>query len=527
MVKVIVLDGKPELVEQLSLFKDRMLPAEIVYVKPDDDPIDGINQAFVEGSPLVVVDGRMTILDVSWLDKLITPLLAGLGSIAYAGPVKSFYPETWSEAIHPFCIAVHPDHWVPLNHHDPRMTWTGSVLWAFIQVQSGKPLSAINIPVMIRELDSLDKDRSVIDVKSGPLDELLSFNPMVSGPAKTVTAVISSKNRRTTTLPQAVMGILMQTRRPEKLVIYDDSDEFPKDLLTTEPWSGILKLAQSLNVEWYYLPGNRQGQVSNHQESIRNCTTDLIWRVDDDNVPEPDVLFTLINDIQPDDVGAVASLVHVAGCVHGHYSPLHSPFIADVATSLNVQWSSRSESILPVEHLHNSFLFRRGAAQPWIRGLSPVGHREETIFTHNMVRAGWRLLVDTRIITWHLRSGAGGIRSFQNHSYWEQDEAIFKSLLQVWGIKETLTKLIVLDCGLGDHYAFLQVWDKIREHHPNRKWILAVCHPDVFEIGQDAKLISIAEAGLICNVEDFNVYRWMAKVQWAGQLADAFFNLYA
>jgi hypothetical protein len=250
--------------------------------------------------------------------------------------------------------------------------------------------------------------------------------------------------------------------------------------------------------------------------------TPYIWRVDDDNSAEPNVLETLLAHISADGVGAVASSVHFPWIVPVPLDLSASGLIGDIKARQNVQWFKFSGTI-QVDHLHNTFLFRKEAAsRGYPKNLSVVGHREETIFTHSMVLQGWKLLVAGDIITWHLRDPEGGIRLFQDTSLWQSDEDTFNAWASSHSIEFNNYWLIVLDNGLGDHLAFLHLWPEIKKkaEKTRHQIMLAVCYPEVF-LGEP--VISIADASrLDKDLEKYSVYNFMVNNNWTGTLVDAF-----
>jgi hypothetical protein len=143
------------------------------------------------------------------------------------------------------------------------------------------------------------------------------------------------------------------------------------------------------------------------------------------------------------------------------------------------------------------------------RDLSTVGHREETIFSHQLARAGYKVLVTPYTKTYHLREATGGIRSFSDTQLWEQDEQIFQAYLRAWNIPTIDTKLIVCDFGLGDHLILKAIWPELKRKFPERKWTLALCFPEVFKQETDITVISIADAKLLLGNKfpDHSVYK--------------------
>src|SRR6185295_6112710 len=138
--------------------------------------------------------------------------------------------------------------------------------------------------------------------------------------------------------------------------------------------------------------------------------------------------------------------------------------------------------------------------------LSKVAHREETIFTHEIKRAGYTLLVCGDARVYHFRQPSGGIRSDPSPTLYEDDDRIFRRLVQSWNYKEAEgEKVVVLNNGLGDHYAFLHVLDTLKD----KKVRIAACYPDVF-FEHSVDLISIAEAELLLgDLSRYDIYKWM------------------
>ncbi len=212
-------------------------------------------------------------------------------------------------------------------------------------------------------------------------------------------------------------------------------------------------------------------------------------------------------------VGAVGGLVHHPSQV----SPLPvsgvDGSLGDVAKGLNLQWFQWNGSVRETQHLYSTFLYSVAAAKDaggYPRDLSSVGHREETIFSHQLVRAGYKVLVTPFTKTYHLREATGGIRSFNDNTLWEQDEQVFQRYLRAWKIKLDETKLIVCDFGLGDHLIVKGIWPELKRKFPDRKWTLALCCPQVFENEPDVTIISIADAKLLLGnkYEEYSAYKY-------------------
>jgi GT2 family glycosyltransferase len=338
-----------------------------------------------------------------------------------------------------------------------------------------------------------------------------------------VTAHISTLGRFHTTLLTTLQAISFQSVVPGRLLIFND-DRVDKEFYKQSTYENVLNVLSLRGCTTEVHTGQYRGQVANHQSAIDLSTTEFIWRVDDDDSPEPNVLETLVS-YMDDDVGAVAPCVYFPWITPRQLDISASGLLSHVKIRGNVQWYQFSGN-QRVEHLHNTFIFRKSAAQHgYPKNLSVVGHREETMFSYGMHVAGWKLLVAGDCIAWHLRDPQGGIRTQPDTSLWDHDEAIFNTWAKTHGVAFASYYMVVLDCGLGDHFAFKHVWDRLRQkvESTGSKVILAVSHPNVI----DYPSISIAEAkALDGDIEKYNVYNYMFSRNWTGTLIEAFESMY-
>lgn len=337
-----------------------------------------------------------------------------------------------------------------------------------------------------------------------------------------VTAVICTRDRYDTTLPLTISAIANQTVKPKHLLIYEDGEH--NDLTKIPMYAALLKMLNEKGISWDVKYGNHNGQVENHNYSIMNSNTEFLWRVDDDEIPEPNVLELLLNVCKDKTVGAVGGLV-IDPNNNFSNSNLASNKIEDIHLGLNEQWfNDNKKGLHEVDHLYSSFLYRKSASShEYPKDLSRVGHREETIFTYEMKRSGWKIMIEPNCITWHLRNPEGGIRSESDEKLWHQDDEKFKERMALWKLEGKLTKLIVLDNGLGDHLAFKKILPDLQEIYDNI--VLATCYPEVFE-DCDVRQISIEEAKFIGNIDEYSVYLWMEKNKWRGSIINAYRKMY-
>jgi len=342
-----------------------------------------------------------------------------------------------------------------------------------------------------------------------------------------VTATMSTKGRHHSTLPLVLTSIINQTVKPSRLIIYDDNDTL-EDLREDQIYKNILSLMSRVGIAWEITVGNRKGQVQNHQRAIADTKTEWIWRLDDDNIMENDTLERLLRHGESDSkIGAVGPLILDPKRDLNH--ALASNDIKDMPLGMNIQWCDpKKDTTVEVDHLQGStFLFRKEAAKHgYDLRLSKVGHREETIFTYEMKRAGWKLIVLTGIKTWHMRYGAGGIRSDHQVKLFEQDDRIFDEYVKKWNIKFNDYKFCPLNSGVGDHYAFKMALPAIKEKFKKHIIVIGACYPEIFQDDSDVKVVSLADACTFVKEEDHNIYRWMDQRNWKKSLTEAFKELY-
>ena len=315
---------------------------------------------------------------------------------------------------------------------------------------------------------------------------------------------IATRGRYHTTLPLVLNAIINQTRLPDKLVIFDDNDE-PQDMRKEMLYQYFFKMLDIKKVKWEWLFAQKKGQHYIHQ--IANTMGyDWVWRVDDDAVPEPNVLEKLSSFVMCfTDVGAVGGSILTPPVMD---TTISSGDIDKIDSEPNIQWG-----IIPkykkVDHLHCSFLYRAGVYD-YNLGLSRVAHREETLFTYGLKQKGYNNYVISNAVTWHLKNPQGGIRSESKMEMYYHDEQIFKNFLE-----NRNNTIVVLNCGLGDHIVFSHILPDIKNP------IVFGCYPELIPCR------SIAEAKhLFGDIDQWNIYKKMDQWKWKGSLEDAFRKLY-
>lgn len=317
----------------------------------------------------------------------------------------------------------------------------------------------------------------------------------------TVLASISTKGRYDTTLPLAIQAIIAQTRKVDKLIIFDDNDQ-PKDMREVQHYQYLYDIMNYKGIAWEWCYALKKGQHHNHQMANK-MGFDWVWRVDDDCIPEPNVLETLMSHITPV-VGGVAGSI-----LTPPFAPVHGATgkIENINAEPNIQWDYIREK-QEVDHLHCSFIYRAGI-HDYNLNLSRVAHREETLFTFGLKQRGYKMLLVPNAVTWHLKNKYGGIRN-EVKELFDHDDHIFYNYLKFQN-----NTIIVLDCGMGDHLVFKRVLPEI--HNP----IIFSCYPEIIP-GR-----SIQEAkDLFESIDNFNIYKKMDEWKWTDSLENAYRKMY-
>jgi hypothetical protein len=314
---------------------------------------------------------------------------------------------------------------------------------------------------------------------------------------------VATRGRYHTTLPLTLNAIINQTKKVDKLVIFDDNDE-PQDMRNELVYSYFFQMLDIKQIKWEWVYAHKKGQHYIHQMA-NTMRYDWVWRVDDDSIPEPNVLQTLFNYTHKN-VGAVGGAILTPPIKQETLNPTGK--IELINREPNIQWSFINK-VKEVEHLHCSFLYRAGV-HDYNLALSRVAHREETLFTYGLFKKGYKILVVPNATSWHLKNPNGGIRSETNQALYDSDENIFNNT-----INYSDKTVVVLTGGMGDHIVFTHVLPEIKNSE------IFTCFPEILP-GR-----SIAEAyQLFGNIDQWNIYIKMHQWNWKGSLEDAYRKMY-
>ena len=318
----------------------------------------------------------------------------------------------------------------------------------------------------------------------------------------TVLCSVATRGRYFTTLPLTLNAIINQTRKVDKLIVFDDNDE-PQDMRNELVYHYFFQMLDIKGIAWEWVYADKKGQHYSHQKA-NMMGYEWVWRVDDDAIPEPNVLESLMRYTGPK-IGAVGGSVLTPPVIHQNHA---TGFIELIDDEPNIQWGIIKERKF-VQHLHCTFLYRAGV-HDYNLGLSRVAHREETLFTYGLYQKGYAIVVVPDAITWHLKNPNGGIRSETRKDMYDRDEYIFSNFMDLKN-----NTIVVLNGGLGDHIVFSKVLPKIKNP------VVFTCYPEV------VKGLSIAEAEhRFGNLDQWNIYKKMDQWKWQGSLESAYEKMY-
>ena len=315
---------------------------------------------------------------------------------------------------------------------------------------------------------------------------------------------IGTRGRYDTTLPLALAAIINQTKKPDKVVIFDDNDE-PRDVREELIYKNLFQMMDLKDIQWEWVFAQKSGPHWNHQ-TANIMGYKWVWRMDDDCIPEPNVLRTLLSYAIRKDAGAVGGSILTPPLQPKIYPCTGK--ITDISKEPNIQWNYIPKE-KEVQHLHCSFVYRAGIHDYNI-GLSRVAHREETLFSYGLHQKRLKLYVVPDAITWHLKNPKGGIRSETDNSLYDHDEQIFQNFMQY---KDHT--IVVLNGGLGDHIVFSKILPEIKNP------LVFSCYPDIVP----GHAIAHAERGF-GSIDQWNIYLKMSQWDWKGSLEDAFRKMY-
>lgn len=250
-----------------------------------------------------------------------------------------------------------------------------------------------------------------------------------------------------------LIGLLHQTYQDWDLIIYNDCHS--NILEDNKTINSIFNLIKATGHDLKIIPGEKRGPHIGSQRILENATTELVLRIDDDIVLEPDAVEEMVKIFDTyENVGAVAPIYI------DPYFPIENQWIDKtwsreyIEELCKVKWTENNELFLtgfaqinqhydktPIksQHLNSGFMYRREAgikARGYDLDLSLAGHREESSFSYRVFREGYNLYIVPSALAWHFHPMSGGIRETlgKQHSKenWDHDEKLFLERMEKW-----------------------------------------------------------------------------------------------
>jgi len=255
-----------------------------------------------------------------------------------------------------------------------------------------------------------------------------------------ITILITTCDRYDTSLPLTLMSIINQSLKPNRIVLVDDSKD--KKFYNHKILQNILILLKEYNIEFDYFYGESKGSSPALKIGLDNIVDGWVFKIDDDNILPYNALELFNKNIKPN-IGAMSGII-TDEVLSNYYKDIPENIpqekdgyynrIEDIFTDLNIQmYKEQDDKIKKVEHIYSNYFFRRDLADddhPFEQ-LSPSAHRDETIFTYNIFKKGYDLIVIPQVKIFHLHNKTGNSKW---DAYKDNNERFFLKKLEEWKI---------------------------------------------------------------------------------------------
>jgi hypothetical protein len=245
------------------------------------------------------------------------------------------------------------------------------------------------------------------------------------------------------------MSIFNQSYSPTRVVLVDDSKQ--KNFYNHPLLINILVLFKEKGIEFDYFHGKCKGAVPALQIGLDNIEDGWVFKTDDDNILSYNTLELFIKNIKPE-IGGMSGVI-LDKYLNQFYidNPDKMPVeengfynkIENIYSEFNIQMvHNQSNDIKKVEHIYSNYFFRRDLAEDYPIELSPSSHREETIFTYNIFRKGFDLIIIPDVKIHHLYyDHKSGNRQWGKDNQ-RNNELYFIEKLKEWGIVPDKLKIV-------------------------------------------------------------------------------------
>lgn len=256
-----------------------------------------------------------------------------------------------------------------------------------------------------------------------------------------ITVLLTTCDRYETTLPLCLMSIFNQSRKPDRIVLVDDSPK--KKFYDFQTLRSMITLFGNKGICFDYYHGSCKGQTHALQLGIEKILDGWVLKMDDDNVLEHDVIELFEKNIKKN-VGAISGVFIDKRSQHLSEDSKKESFIPkngyyncieDVFSYVNIQLiHKQSKNIKKVQHLHSLYFFRRDLIGEYCLELAPSSMREDTIMTHEMFMKGYDLLVIPSAVIHHLvyDQNSGNRKWAEQHI--KKNTFFFISKIKEWGV---------------------------------------------------------------------------------------------
>lgn len=247
-----------------------------------------------------------------------------------------------------------------------------------------------------------------------------------------ITVLLTTCDRYDSTLPLCLLSILNQTRLPDSIVIVDDSRN--NTFYNEQQIKYCLLIAKLKQVPIEYFYGERKGQVLALQLGMDNIEDGWVFKTDDDNVLEPNVLELLEKEITPE-YGCIGGVILDRPAMDRFENNIKmSSNVEDIFTHYNIQMiGNQSDDVKEADHIYSNYFFDISIHRTHYPELQPSSHREDTLFTHSIYRKGYKIKICPYIKIHHIQDGLTGNRQF-GKEFTDKNERIFIKKLEEWGI---------------------------------------------------------------------------------------------
>lgn len=262
-------------------------------------------------------------------------------------------------------------------------------------------------------------------------------------PKTEVTVLVTTCDRYDTTLPLCLMSIINQTYKPNRVVLVDDNKE--KKFYEYEILRNILLLCKHKEIKFDYYQGPSKGCVYALDLGLSKIKSGWVMKVDDDNVLNPDVLEIYVNNIS-ENVGAIGGLIldSKSHLVEEHEQDVYNK-VSQIFSKWNIQMiKNQSDKIKPVEHIYSNYFFNMELGIKQTLELAPSCHREDTMFTHQIFRKGYDLIIIPQSVTYHLNYDDNTGDNRYSKENFNKNEFFFIEKLKEWDIVPKEIEIIEL-----------------------------------------------------------------------------------